>query len=122
MRSQVRSASGLNVLAGIWLIVAPFLLGYADTQAALWNDIIIGIVVLIIASARASMPEKMPAASWLNAVLGAWLIIAPFALGYSEVGAGTWNDILLGIIVLVLASWSALAGQRLQSSGSGSVA
>ncbi len=40
----------LNVLLGLWLIVAPFLIGYSKTSAgALWNDIIVGLAVGILA-------------------------------------------------------------------------
>ncbi len=51
-------------------------------------------------------------ASGLNIVLGAWLITAPFTLGYSEVMAAVWNDVVVGLIVLSLAIWSAVAGSR----------
>lgn len=37
------------VLAGIWLIIAPFVLDYSQTTSALWNDIIVGIIVAIVA-------------------------------------------------------------------------
>ncbi len=41
-------------------------------------------------------------ASWVNVVLGAWLIIAPFVLGYIS-GQAYWNSILVGIAVGVIA-------------------
>ena len=41
--------------------------------------------------------------------LGAWLVIAPFALGYTALVAAFWNDIIAGIVVVVLAGWAALA-------------
>ena len=42
--SQVRTASGINVIAGIWLIIAPFTLGYAS-GISLVNDVILGIII-----------------------------------------------------------------------------
>lgn len=36
------------VLAGIWLIIAPFILGYSTLPQALWNDIILGIIVAVV--------------------------------------------------------------------------
>lgn len=35
------------VLAGIWLIIGPFVLGYSHLPYALWNSIGIGILVEI---------------------------------------------------------------------------
>ena len=41
---QTRTASWINVIAGIWLIIAPFVLGYCTT-AARWNDVVLGIII-----------------------------------------------------------------------------
>jgi hypothetical protein len=50
------------------------------------------------------------ALSWINALLGIWLIISPFVL-YPAVRpvALAYNNVILGIIVLVLGVWSAVA-------------
>ena len=34
-----------NVALAIWLIVSPFLLGYAAHATALWNQIVVGVLV-----------------------------------------------------------------------------
>lgn len=39
---------------------------------------------------------------WPSILLGAWLILAPFILGYPGVAA-TWNDVLVGIAVIAIA-------------------
>ena len=44
-------ASWLNGLAGIWMIIAPFILNYTKT-AAYWNEVIVGIVVAVLAFAN----------------------------------------------------------------------
>lgn len=38
---------------------------------------------------------------WVNAILGAWLIISPYILTYTT-GAAKWNQTVFGIVVLVL--------------------
>lgn len=106
-RTQIQTASGLNILAGLWLIIAPFLLNYGDLRAALGNDIIVGIIVASIAFTRAAGAYQAAWLSWTNFVLGAWLVIAPFILAYGQ-AAPLWNDIVLGVIVLALAAWSAV--------------
>ena len=40
----------------------------------------------------------------LNVVLGIWVLISPFALGFASMQAAMWNDIATGIAVLVLAA------------------
>jgi SPW repeat-containing protein len=97
-------ASGINIIFGIWLIIAPFVLGYTRVEVAMWNDIILGIAVAIIAFIRTMGTGQAPA-SWVNIVLGIWLIIAPFVLAYGNNPTPRWNDIIVGILVVIFA-WS----------------
>ncbi|MGH7927550.1 MAG: SPW repeat protein [Candidatus Binatia bacterium] len=109
-RTTVRTVSGLDVIVGLWLIVAPFALGYASVVNALWNDIIIGAAVVILAASREiGEGYKVAWPSWINVLLGLWLIFAPFALGYSSIQNAVWNDALFGIAIAILAGWSALS-------------
>lgn len=45
---------------------------------------------------------------WIEALLGAVLIIAPFAEKFSQLKAATYTDVILGIVVMI---W-ALVGYR----------
>lgn len=38
---------------------------------------------------------------WISAIVGAWLIIAPFALGLTSTSA-FWNEIVVGLVAIVL--------------------
>jgi hypothetical protein len=43
-------------------------------------------------------------ASWINVILGIWLIVSPWVLGFTASGPdATWNSVILGIAVLILA-------------------
>lgn len=105
--SAVKLPSGSNVVLGIWLIIAPFILGYTIITAAMWNDILVGLAVVILAGIRVSRPTANSWLSWANVVLGVWLIIAPFALGYTGTIA-LWNDMVVGLVVAAFGVWSAL--------------
>jgi hypothetical protein len=51
LTSHVHTAKTLDwiaAIAGIWLIIAPFILGLPAVAAGLWNDIIVGFIVLIL--------------------------------------------------------------------------
>lgn len=41
---------------------------------------------------------------WINFILGLWLIISPFLLGYSNVRPAMWNEIIVGVLVLIFSS------------------
>lgn len=47
---QITLASGVNFLAGIWLLLSPWVFGAAE--GALWNAVIVGIVIAGLAATR----------------------------------------------------------------------
>jgi hypothetical protein len=107
-RENASTASILNILCGIWLIISPFILGYYDVTAAIWNSIVLGVVVLILAAARVSNPNGNVGLSWINLLLGIWLIISPFFM-YPSFPTPIWNNVILGILVAIFAIWSAVS-------------
>ncbi|HET9182445.1 MAG TPA: SPW repeat protein [Candidatus Angelobacter sp.] len=101
--SKVSFASGVNVVLGIWLIIAGFTLSASGT--ALGNDIVVGILIVIFASWRLSNRPSGRTGSWINFILGIWLLFAPWVLGYVS-NSSRWNDFAVGWVVLILAAWS----------------
>ncbi len=49
-----------EMLCGIWLIVAPFVLGYGQVKAAMATDVVIGIVTIIVAAIAARAMTQTP--------------------------------------------------------------
>lgn len=56
--TTVQWTSGTNLAAGLWLIAAPFALGYADVSAAGGNDIIVGLLIANLATISAVTGSK----------------------------------------------------------------
>jgi len=116
-RATVRWSSGANAVAGVWLFIAPFMLGYVNLQPAFWNDLVVGAAVFFLALARARVPLRNIGISWANVVIGLWLVLAPFLLQYQQypavanADAAVSNDVILGIIVALLAARSATAAR-----------
>jgi hypothetical protein len=99
----------LALAGGLWLIAAPFVLGYPTTGTAFrayWNDVAVGLAVVGVLVPRVAVPART--ASRLTAAalaLGAWLVAAPFALGFAaDVVRAAVNDVLVGIALVVLAA------------------
>lgn len=106
-----KTLSGIVVLAGIWEVAAPFVLGLTATTAFLWDAIIVGVALVVLAgwAALSNQEGTDRGLDWLNALIGLWLIVAPFILGYTGVTVALWNDVVVGIVVAVLAGWAAVA-------------
>lgn len=81
IKTQVQAASGANFFLGIWLIIAPFALAYTQSASARWNDVIVGAAITIMAGRCVVASADAVGLSCACAVLGGWLVIAPFVLG-----------------------------------------
>lgn len=101
---SVRFASGMNISLGLWQIFSPFILGYAGSGLALWDAVIVGLAILVHAWFRILRPTKLMILSWVNLLLGAWLFVSPFLLGFASVDMAKWNDIAVGISIAFFAS------------------
>lgn len=104
-------ASWMNFALGVWLFFAPITLAYASVKSALYEDLILGSVIAGFALWRALGPETdfMALVSWVVAAAGFWVVLAPFELGYGSAAVPVYNDVTVGVAVLVLAIWRALS-------------
>jgi hypothetical protein len=95
----------LNFLLGLGLFLSPWALGYVTEGGAALNAHIVGVVILVMALAALFAFRVWE--EWISAILGAWLIVAPWVLNFSGHPAATRTSVLIGIATLVLAIWSA---------------
>jgi hypothetical protein len=98
---------GLNLLLGLWLIISPWVLGYATLQNATWNSWIPGVIMAV--AAFSAVVAFHAWEEWVNVALGVWLIVSPWLLGYGTLDVpATWNHIIVGVVAGGLALWSAV--------------
>ena len=115
-RAQVRSASGTNLLTGIWLLLSPWALFYIDTDPVeALNDTAVGALVALFGLARVAAPRRYSALSGMNAALGLW-ITSPWIMGYTLDNGRLWSCTLVGVVVMLCAAWSAGATIRAANS------
>jgi hypothetical protein len=83
---------------GLWLMAAPAVLGHAGTTAGS-SDRFVGPFIASFAFVAAS--EITRPLRWVNLAGAAWLIVAPWVLGFPI--AAAVNDVLVGLVIAVLA-------------------
>lgn len=92
-----------NLIAGIWMIVSPWALAYQAEPRPMWNAVILGLVIAAVA--LSALWQVFAWQEWVNIVLGAWLIVSPWALGFNALQAAMVNALIVGAVVVVLAIW-----------------
>ena len=114
--TQVRIASALNFLLGLWVLIAPFVLGYnaftlsaVGYSRALFNDVAVGAIVALIAAARFLFAYRHDWPSWISVILGIYLVLSPFIWVYGYYGYAAGSDVYSGALIAWIAFWSILA-------------
>ena len=104
----IKWTSGINLILGLWLLISPWAIGYIAKESRL-NEVIVGAVIFVLSWIRLVNRSRTGVPSWLNFLIGIWLIIAPFVMHYMTMGQ-KWNSIVVGIIVALLGIASGTAG------------
>ena len=94
----------VNLVLGLGLIIMPWAFKYTSVEVATRNAWIAG--ALMAATAVVAIVAFAEWEEWLNLLLGLWVAISPWALGFdiliSKAAAST--QVALGLIVAVLAA------------------
>src|SRR5262245_34357852 len=93
-----------NFVLGLWLIISPWVLGYATSFYPASNAWIVGLIIPV--SAASTLIAFHQWEEWINVALAVWLIISPWVLGFSTMATAVSNQVVVGIVVGVLAIWS----------------
>jgi hypothetical protein len=103
--AQARSASGMNILLGVWLIFSPWTFDYSGSPAVL-NSVFVGILIAIFAAIRLASLRNTASLSGVNLLLALWIIASPWLLGYAANVGAVRDNVILGVVVATLAVWS----------------
>ena len=105
--SLTKLLDGLILVLGTWLTLVPAMWNYdiaGDGFDAPWNDVLVGIAVIIVGLTRTAHPVRSVAVSIASFMLGAWLVLAPLTLAYgfnSNSALAAINDIVVGAVIAV---------------------
>lgn len=108
-----------NLVLAIWLFISPWVLQFgAAAQVApagavngptvavshaAWNAWVLGVIVFLVALSAIGNMEVWQ--EWWNIVLGAWIFVAPWALGFVGLPRGSWDHWIVGALIFLLAIW-----------------
>jgi hypothetical protein len=87
-----------TLFLGAWLVISPFVLGFAHAPAGISNNVLVGLA--IIACSFLGMKQGLLRAGIV--LLGAWLYASAFILNVPN-RAYLWNNLILAGVVVVAA-------------------
>ena len=43
--------------------------------------------------------------SWIQLVIGFWILLSPWLLGFADIGIMKWSNVLCGLALVVMSGW-----------------
>ena len=96
-----------SLLLGVWLVVSPFVLGFAG--AATWVAIVLGLFVILLAVEGFVIPSYLE--EWGELLIGLALLVVPWAVGY-EPESATVSSMVSGTLVILFAIWELMTDRE----------
>lgn len=90
-----------TILLGVLVFATPFIFGIDLGSTAAWTTYVIGALLMAGGAWSASTDEPNPSVEWIPLILGGALILAPWALGFTNVVQMAWMSWILGALVIL---------------------
>lgn len=99
--------NGIRALAGLFLLLSPWLVGSTDSPMAAWNSWVIGAAITGVAIAALVVLREWE--EWTGLVLGVWALVSPWILGFGAEQGAVLVHVLVGLTAIGVAAielWS----------------
>ncbi|MEK7555456.1 MAG: SPW repeat protein [Patescibacteria group bacterium] len=51
--------------------------------------------------------------SWLQLILGLWVVISPWLLGFYGNSMALWSNVIAGVLIIILSLWELFGGKSI---------
>ena len=107
------------MILGVWLMIAPFalLMIYRAGFRASWQDLLLGFVIATFSLCRllSHSREEIMFSDWVVTITGILTLINPLLYNYYGITLATWNNLIVGAAVLLLAAYQDLKDSGLDA-------
>ena len=83
----------------------------ASAGAAAWNAWIFGVIVFLVALSALGRMNSWQ--EWVNLLIGIWLFIAPWVLGFTGLPGASWDHWIVGALIFIFAVWNLATARSL---------
>ena len=101
MRKNLMLVDWLTLVLAIALFASPWVFAYPAGSISVFHAVVAGFVIGAIAlGALVAFSEWE---EWITLLVGLWVVVAPFVLGFASVTLAMWTHVVIGVAVAVLA-------------------
>ncbi|GAA3832956.1 SPW repeat protein [Sphaerisporangium flaviroseum] len=102
---------GLTLLAGLYLAISPWVVGFNGLSRLAVSNMVTGLALAALALGFASAYGRTYGLTWIAPILGIWTILSPWIIRSHTTGS-IWNNVITGIIILLLGLGAMAVGNR----------
>lgn len=99
---------GLTVLAGLFVALSPWIIGFAGSSLAI-NNLVIGLTIAGLGAGFASAFERTHRLTWVCPLLGVWTIVAVWTVSGADATTGVILSNVIGGAAVVVLGLAAMA-------------
>ncbi|MDH6125632.1 SPW repeat protein [Kitasatospora sp. GP82] len=101
---RAQGVEALAMLAGLFLAVAPWVVGFTGLSALTINNLVLGLAYTVLMAGFGSAYERTHARAWAATAIGIWTIIAPWAtVGNEAIRRTILTNVITGGLMTCLA-------------------
>ena len=89
----------INLICGVLLFISPWALGFSGDMMAARTAWVGGAIIFLMGVAALARFAEWE--EWVALIVGALVIISPWALGFAAIQAAMWSGVVLGVIVVL---------------------
>ena len=112
---------GTIFLAGMYLTISSWVVGFEGQLPLLFNNLIVGVGVALLGLGLTAAFDRTHRLAWTVPVLAIWCIISPWVIQSGDLRTNDigWNNVVTGLVLLVvgLASFAMAMGRDTMSRG-----
>ncbi|MCW2598919.1 MAG: repeat protein [Frankiales bacterium] len=95
---------GTTFLAGLYLAISPWVVGFDGQQPVLFNNLIIGSAAALLGLGLTAAFDRLHRLAWTVPVLGVWTIVSPWVIQTGDLRTtdNEWNNVVTGAVLLLV--------------------
>jgi len=109
----VKTRGIINAVIGIWLVIAPWMLGFLYDAGATSASIVFGTLQVIMSFWETTKSGWNSWQNWISLITGLWFVLFPFV--YSLTDGVLWSSIILGLMTVLFSLWSLNSKSKLKA-------
>lgn len=96
--------AAVGIVGALWLIVAPFLLGFGGT--GMWSNVIAAVIAAVLLTYAGLGPQR----HYGVALVGVYVVVASFFLGLA--GMALWLNVIAGVALVAVGFMRSREGEE----------